>query len=41
MMYGRMREGATPVLNSVSLFLIVASATLALALMRRGQRQET
>jgi len=41
MMYGRMREGATPVLNAVSLFLIVASATLALTLMRRGQRQET
>jgi spermidine/putrescine transport system permease protein len=41
MMYGRMREGATPVLNAVSLFLIVASATLALTLMRRGRRQET
>jgi spermidine/putrescine transport system permease protein len=40
MMYGRMREGATPVLNAVSLFLIVASATLALTLLRRGQRQE-
>jgi spermidine/putrescine transport system permease protein len=35
MMYGRMREGATPVLNSVSLFLMVASAVLALAFMRR------
>jgi len=41
MMYGRMREGATPVLNAVSLFLIVASATLALTLMRRDQRQES
>jgi spermidine/putrescine transport system permease protein len=41
MMYGRMREGATPVLNAVSLFLIVASATLALTLMKRGRRQET
>jgi spermidine/putrescine transport system permease protein len=40
MMYGRMREGATPVLNAVSLFLIVASATLALTLMRRDRRQE-
>ena len=38
MMYGRMREGATPVLNSVSLFLMVASAVLALAFMRRGPR---
>jgi spermidine/putrescine transport system permease protein len=38
MMYGRMREGATPVLNAVSLFLMVASATLALTLMRRGSR---
>jgi spermidine/putrescine transport system permease protein len=35
MMYGRMREGASPVLNAVSLFLMVASALLALAMMRR------
>jgi len=35
MMYGRMREGASPVLNAVSLFLMVASAILALAFMRR------
>ncbi|MDB5847016.1 MAG: transporter permease [Rhodoferax sp.] len=35
MMYGRMREGATPVLNAVSLFLMVASAALALTLMRK------
>jgi spermidine/putrescine transport system permease protein len=35
MMYGRMREGATPVLNAVSLFLMTASALLALSLMRR------
>ena len=35
MMYGRMREGATPVLNAVSLFLMVASALLALLLVRR------
>ena len=34
MMYGRMREGATPVLNAVSLFLMVASALLALSLLR-------
>ncbi len=38
MMYGRMREGATPVLNAVSLFLMVASAALALTFMRRRQR---
>lgn len=37
MMYGRMREGATPVLNAVSLLLMVASAALALTLMR-GQK---
>jgi spermidine/putrescine transport system permease protein len=40
MMYGRMREGATPVLNAVSLFLMVASALLALTLMRRNDRKE-
>ena len=34
MMYGRMREGATPVLNAVSLLLMVASAMLALTMMR-------
>jgi spermidine/putrescine transport system permease protein len=37
-MYGRMREGATPVLNAVSLFLMLASALLALGLMRGGRR---
>ncbi|HEY5101257.1 MAG TPA: ABC transporter permease subunit, partial [Steroidobacteraceae bacterium] len=37
MMYGRMREGASPVLNAVSLFLMLASALLALGLMRGGQ----
>jgi spermidine/putrescine transport system permease protein len=36
MMYGRMREGASPVLNAVSLFLMLASAALALAVMRGG-----
>ena len=36
MMYGRMREGASPVLNAVSLFLMVASAALALTLLRRS-----
>ena len=29
-----MREGASPVLNAVSLFLMVASALIALALLR-------
>ncbi|HSY07669.1 MAG TPA: ABC transporter permease [Steroidobacteraceae bacterium] len=38
MMYGRMREGATPVLNAVSLFLMLASALLALTLMRGRSR---
>jgi spermidine/putrescine transport system permease protein len=37
-MYGRMREGATPVLNAVSLFLMLASAGLALTLLRGGKR---
>jgi spermidine/putrescine transport system permease protein len=37
MMYARMREGATPVLNAVSLFLMLASAVLALTLLRRGK----
>jgi spermidine/putrescine transport system permease protein len=35
MMYGRMREGASPVLNAVSLFLMAASALVALLLLRR------
>ena len=35
MMYGRMREGASPALNAVSLLLMVASALIALVLMRR------
>jgi spermidine/putrescine transport system permease protein len=38
MMYGRMREGASPVLNAVSLFLMLASALLALSMMRGGGR---
>ena len=41
MMYGRMREGATPVLNAVSLFLMVASALLALLLMRGGEKRRS
>jgi spermidine/putrescine transport system permease protein len=39
MMYGRMREGATPVLNAVSVFLMLASAALALTLMRGGSKK--
>jgi spermidine/putrescine transport system permease protein len=39
LMYGRMREGATPVLNAVSVFLMLASAGLALAMMK-GRRQD-
>ncbi len=39
LMYGRMREGASPVLNAVSLFLMVASAVLALLLARGGERK--
>ena len=39
MMYGRMREGASPVLNAVSLFLMVASALLALTLLRGERRR--
>lgn len=34
MMYGRMREGASPVLNAVSLLLMVASALIALLVIR-------
>jgi len=40
MMYGRMREGATPALNAVSLFLMIASALLALALLRRPDARQ-
>ncbi len=38
MMYGRMREGASPVLNAMSLFLMAASALIALVLLRRPSR---
>ncbi len=41
MMYGRMRDGATPVLNAVSVFLMVASAAIALLLMRGDDRRRT
>jgi spermidine/putrescine transport system permease protein len=32
-MYGRLREGTTPVINAVSLVLILSSAVLALGAM--------
>jgi spermidine/putrescine transport system permease protein len=38
MMYGRMREGASPVLNAVSLALMLASALLVLVLLQRPER---
>jgi spermidine/putrescine transport system permease protein len=41
MMYGRMRDGATPVLNAVSVFLMVASAAIALMLMRGDGRRRS
>jgi spermidine/putrescine transport system permease protein len=41
MMYGRMRDGATPVLNAVSVFLMVASTAIALLLMRGDDRRRT
>ena len=39
LMYGRMREGASPVLNAVSLFLMLASAAFALSLMRGAAKK--
>jgi len=41
MMYGRMRDGATPVLNAVSVFLMVASTAIALLLMRGDGRRRS
>lgn len=39
-MYGRLREGTTPVINAVSLVLMVASALLALAVLLSGRRRQ-
>jgi spermidine/putrescine transport system permease protein len=39
LMYGRMRNGATPVLNAISLALMLTSALLALAMMRRKRER--
>ncbi len=41
LMYGRMREGATPVLNAVSLLLMVVSALLAASMMLKKSDQNT
>jgi len=41
MMYGRMREGATPVLNAVSLLLMLASAVMALLMLRGAKATAT
>ena len=38
MLYSRMREGATPVLNAVSLLPMVALTLLSLMLLRRSAR---
>jgi spermidine/putrescine transport system permease protein len=38
LMYGRMREGSTPVLNAVSLLLMLGSAAVALLLFGRSRR---
>jgi spermidine/putrescine transport system permease protein len=38
-MYGRMREGATPTLNAVSVLLMLISAVIALSLLRRPSQQ--
>ena len=37
-MYDRLREGSTPVINAVSLFLMVLSAALALMSMLSGRK---
>ena len=39
MMYGRMREGASPVLNAVSLVLMLLTAAMAIAMLRRGVKR--
>lgn len=40
MMYGRMREGASPVLNAVSLVLMLLTAAMAILMLRGGARRE-
>ena len=41
MMYGRMREGASPVLNAVSLVLMLLTAAMAIAMLGRGFKRRT
>lgn len=41
MMYGRMREGASPVLNAVSLVLMLLTAAMAIAMLGRGVKRRT
>ena len=39
MMYGRMREGASPVLNAVSLVLMLITAAMAIVMLGRGAKR--
>jgi spermidine/putrescine transport system permease protein len=39
MMYGRMREGASPVLNAVSLVLMLITAAMAIVMLGRGTKR--
>jgi spermidine/putrescine transport system permease protein len=41
MMYGRMREGASPVLNAVSLVLMLLTAVMAVVMLGRGVKRQT
>jgi len=41
MMYGRMREGASPVLNAVSLVLMLLTAAMAVVMLGRGAKRQT
>lgn len=41
MMYGRMREGASPVLNAVSLVLMLLTAVMAVVMLGRGAKRQT
>jgi spermidine/putrescine transport system permease protein len=40
MMYGRMREGASPVLNAVSLVLMLLTAVMAVVMLGRGAKRQ-
>ena len=41
MMYGRMREGASPVLNAVSLVLMLLTAAMAVVMLGRSAKRQT